>query len=206
MSNLPPDNTFDDIGVILAKEIRRLIDESELKIVKPTETIGATVVGAGIHSMEVSGGTIFVTCKEILPVQNIPIIKIRDADFMTSAEYIRALRQHIQWIQGYDNTQNIALAVECDYRMDFAGIKELAERIIAGVEDYLDERRLLIVVMKNDFGKVLGQSLRLRLPRDKEIICIDGINVQNGDFIDIGSPLGVSGTLPVVVKTLAFSY
>ena len=56
----------------------------------------------------------------------------------------------------------------------------------------------------------LGLLLKRLLP-DKRIITVDGIVVQDGDYLDIGRPVHSnslsdiwSQTLPVVVKTLIF--
>ena len=38
-------------------------------------------------------------------------------------------------------------------------------------------------------AKVLGQCLFAQLPKDYPFVCIDSVDVQNGDYIDIGNPV-----------------
>ena len=38
-------------------------------------------------------------------------------------------------------------------------------------------------------GKSLGQNLMVKLNRSKDIICIDSVRTNQGDYIDIGEPL-----------------
>jgi ethanolamine utilization protein EutA len=63
----------------------------------------------------------------------------------------------------------------------------------------------LIIVLEEDMGKSLGQNLMVKLNRSKDIICIDSIVTNQGDYIDIGEPLMNGRVLPVVVKTLVFN-
>mgnify|MGYP002597556914 CR=1 FL=1 len=58
------------------------------------------------------------------------------------------------------------------------------------------------LVSEADLAKVLGQALAPRLPGP--LLCLDGVGVSNGDYIDIGAPVAGGTVLPVVVKTLAF--
>ena len=39
-----------------------------------------------------------------------------------------------------------------------------------------------------------------------EVIAIDGIDVGDLDYVDIGRPMGVSESLPVTVKSLVFPH
>ena len=43
------------------------------------------------------------------------------------------------------------------------------------------------------------------MERKKDVICIDGIHAQSGDYIDIGEPVADGHVVPVVTKTLIFN-
>jgi len=90
--------------------------------------------------------------------------------------------------------------------MSFQDVQDLAVKIEKGLASLISNSDPLIVVLKEDYGKVLGQSLQSILPASKTIFCIDGVNIGSGDYLDIGKPLGIGDSVPVVVKTLAFTY
>ena len=61
----------------------------------------------------------------------------------------------------------------------------------------------LILVMEQDMAKALGQAIALCRPAGDSILCIDRVRLKNGDYLDVGNPIGPA--LPVVVKTLVLS-
>ena len=59
-----------------------------------------------------------------------------------------------------------------------------------------------LVLVRHDFARALGQGIAARGAPEGGIVCLDGIELDDGDYVDIGNPLGE--TVPVVVKTLVF--
>lgn len=62
----------------------------------------------------------------------------------------------------------------------------------------------LVVVTEQDMAKALGQALGALLPR-RPLLCLDGLHVPAGGYLDVAAPVGGGAAVPVVVKTLAFS-
>jgi ethanolamine utilization protein EutA len=61
----------------------------------------------------------------------------------------------------------------------------------------------IILAIREDMAKALGQQLSLRAGSDARILCIDRVFLKEGDYLHVGAPVGPA--IPVVVKTLVLS-
>ncbi|KAB3525598.1 ethanolamine ammonia-lyase reactivating factor EutA [Alkaliphilus serpentinus] len=190
---------YGDIGILLGKAIKASELTTRIQTVKPVETLNATVVGAGAHSMELSGSTITFT-QNVFPLKNIPIIKVNQREKLSEI-----IQEKMKWFCVENRIQQVAIALKGKQNPSFLEVQQMGDWLITGIGDLLEELQQLIVVIENDMAKVLGHTLYRQLEYKKAVICIDGINVDNGDYIDIGKPLANGRVVPVVIKTLVFN-
>ena len=85
--------------------------------------------------------------------------------------------------------QQTAVAFTGEDNPSFLRVQEYAEALLDGMEPLLRAGLPLIVVVENDMAKVLGQTMYHLLEWKREVICLDGIHLAEGEYIDIGSPL-----------------
>ncbi len=193
---------FGDIGVLLGRAIRESKLFQDLQVIESAETIRATVVGAGSHTTDISGSTITYT-KELFPVKNLPVLKLSEEESSPKAMG-NAIRKKLEWFMVEGSIQQAAIAFTGENNPSFSRIQEYAKALLEGMEPLLHANLPLIVVVENDMAKVLGQTMYHLLEWKKEVICLDGIHLAEGEYIDIGRPIAEGSVLPVVVKTLVF--
>ena len=164
---------FGDMGPELGKAIR----ESALcrgEYVLGTETIRATVIGAGCHSAQLSGSTVFHQNMDF-PLKNLPVVHQPQALSLADGDAVLAL----------------------------PGIPSPNYRELAALADQLApffRDRMAVIALEQDMAKALGQLLALKLGPEAKILCIDRIRLSEGSYLDVGAPVGPA--LPVVIKTL----
>ena len=142
-----------------------------------SETIRATVIGAGSHSAQLSGSTVFHQNVKF-PLNNLPVVcKVEELKMLDGPG---------------------VLAVKGLTEPSYPALAEMAEHILR-----VFSGSLLVVAMEQDMAKALGQILALRLGSDAQVLCIDRVRLQEGSFLDVGAPVGPA--LSVVIKTLILS-
>ena len=193
---------YNDIGILLGEEIKKSDIFQRLKVIKSEETIRATVVGAGSHTTEISGSTITYT-EENFPIKNLPVLKLAKEDESKNA-LSRAITEKLNWFKLENDLQSVAIAIEGKKNPTFIEINEIARGLFEGTQELISKKAPLVIIVENDMAKALGQALCALLNYKKNIVCIDNIKVENGDYIDIGKPIANGKVLPVVIKTLVF--
>ncbi|MBO1300753.1 MULTISPECIES: ethanolamine ammonia-lyase reactivating factor EutA [unclassified Enterococcus] len=195
---------YGDIGMLLGAALRKSQIFKEKEVLQSNETIRATVVGAGSHTADISGSTIAYH-EQILPIKNIPILKVSQEDESLEAEKMgERIDEKLAWHR-LEETPQIALAMKGIVNPTFADVQRYADGIVQGLSALITENIPLVIMVDEDMAKALGHALHAYLPGNYPFICIDSVKVENGDYIDIGQPVAEGAVLPVVVKTLVFN-
>ena len=168
-----PALAFGDLGPILGQSIRKSrLCQGEYRLGE--ETIRATVIGAGSHSTQLSGSTVFY--RNIpFPMKNLPVVGSISALSALDGPGVLAL----PGVQG----------------ANYAQITTMADEIAS---DWPDQP--IFIALQADMAKALGNALALRLPKQRPILCIDRVHLDENSYLDVGLP--VDHAIPVVVKTL----
>ncbi len=201
---------FGDLGQMLARALLDLLDRKRARF--DASGIYATVIGAGLHTMQVSGSTIGIqSSQSILPLRNVRILKI-SAEQNNKGYLTAQVTKQLNFLDQLDGGEPLALYINNLSRDDisYRGIKNLAAEISNLLERLpkVAVKNALVIVLKEDIAMSLSQILKGML-RDKIILTIDGIDAQNGDFMDLGKTLGSAIdpnclSIGVVIKTLLF--
>lgn len=195
---------YGDIGVLLGNAVRRGRLFQAFRVLDASETIRATVIGAGNYTTTISGSTISYT-EGLFPMKNVPVLKL------TLSEEERCwggdskfLYEKIKWFLAQNDAACMVLAMEGRRDPDYQELKKLA----AVTADALDRALLpevpLLLMVRSDIAKALGQIIRQKLSGKRPLVAVDAVKAEFNNFVDFGRPIMNGLVIPVIVKTLIF--
>jgi ethanolamine utilization protein EutA len=199
--------TFDDLGPLLAQEIRARIAGFCPRLELAIEGIRATVIGASQYTIQLSGSTIYVSPLEALPLRNVPVIAPTlpiDEETIEPAAVARAIEAMLKRLDLFDGESPVAVFVPWRGSATFARLDAFCRGIVDGLVSVLARGHPLVLAGDGDVGGLLGIHLHEEMRIKNSIVSIDGLELKEFDYIDIGAMLESSGAVPVVIKSLIF--
>ena len=204
IAHQPDGIPYGDIGALLGRSIARGMLMKRFPCISGTETIRATVVGAGTYTTTISGSTIDYA-PGLLPMKNIPALKLNAREQAACfADVSGELSHQLRWFMEQSAADLAAVAMTGERDPDYAAVRRAAECLAREMDAALPDGKPLIVILEHDMAKVLGMAMRRVLQGRRRVICIDGIKVEQGDYVDLGRPVLDGLVIPIVVKTLLF--
>lgn len=194
---------YGDLGPLFGQSIRKRLDKAAKKdlLREAAEGIRATVIGAGEYTIQASGNTSYISSANALPVFGLKVIRPL---FDKGDSVEGAVKKALAKFDLSRFTSGLALAISIKEQANYQSLRRVAEGITAVLKKSDSAKAPLFLVLDLDVAKSLGGILKEELDLQREVVAVDGIDVGDLDFVDIGRPMGVSEVLPVTVKSLMF--
>ncbi len=195
---------YGDIGVLLGEAIRKGPLCAAFRMISPEETIRATVVGAGTYTTSLSGSTITYT-SDCFPLKNIPVLRLTDQEEEDCfAGEWQASAKRFNWLAAQSGSETIVVAIKGRPNPTYVALKTLAEALSDLAKECTKSGLPVLIVVDHDMAKALGQLMHSFLKGKFDVVVLDSVKAEDGDFMDFGKPLMDGLVIPVVVKTLIF--
>jgi ethanolamine utilization protein EutA len=196
---------YNDIGSILAKKIRSLTPKLGSPVVEPINKIRATVIGAGAYSLSVSGSSGFMDDRLTLPMRNIPVLRVDVEHEKLSWEHVVSkVNMAFQRHDLVEGQEIVALHFKDPVRVNYPALVLFAKSLEAALPNAISKRMPIILIFEKDIACSVGNVIRRETSLNTNLLSLDELSLNDGDWIDISEPLVRRQVFPVTVKSLVF--
>jgi ethanolamine utilization protein EutA len=200
--------SFGDLGADLAEGLRHMLGRRKdlPPVWDPGQGIRATVIGAAQFSVQVSGNTVLVTKPEDLPVQNLPVVACRldMAATIDSAAVTAAVGKSLAQLDIAEGEAPLALAFPWHGDPSHARLHAVATGVTAALPNTIAAGFPIVLLVDGDVGKSLGRIVHNETAPGAHVVALDGVELKQFDYVDIGRPIAVTNAVPVIIKSLLF--
>jgi ethanolamine utilization protein EutA len=198
---------YNDLGITLAREVLSVVKRLPMRVVMPEQRIRATVIGAGMFNLQVSGSTTFLTAGIKYPLRNlVAVVPDVPKGRTLSDDVKKAVQKAFQRFDLVEGTDDVILAFNDAVRPSYGNLVQFAKGVLAALPNTISSGRPILMCFDTDVGNSVGNVMRRETRVANNILSIDEISLRDGDFLDIGEPIIEGVVVPVVVKTLVFEH
>ena len=198
---------FGDLGPALAAEVKRRVAKLGAMVMVPAAGIRATVIGASQYTIQVSGSTIFISPLDAVPVRNVPVVTPEldlAAEVIDPAAVSDGIVRGLRRLDLVGVASPVALGVHWGGSATFDRLDGFCRGVVRAMQAVVDAGHPLVLVSDGDIGGLVGLHLREELGLTSPVVSIDGIELREFDYVDVGALIPSSGAVPVVIKSLVF--
>ncbi|MFE2598549.1 ethanolamine ammonia-lyase reactivating factor EutA [Streptomyces sp. NPDC059396] len=199
---------FGDLGRLFGRALAERADRLPGPVQDTGRAIRATVLGASQYTVQVSGNTIHIGDRDLLPLHNLRVVRpdVELPDTVDAQSVATAVGRALA-DSGTGPGDPLVFAFRWCGLPSFPRLDAFVEGIRLGLSERIEAGRPLCLLFEGDIARTVGGILYdqgVRVP----VISVDGIAVEATDklgFVDIGAVLPKSGTVPVSLKSMVFS-
>jgi ethanolamine utilization protein EutA len=201
---------FGDLGRLLGSAIRGLLEAGAVPhpLLPMGERIRATALGASEYSVQLSGNTGFISDPAVLlPRRNLQVIRppLSLGDEIDADAVADSIRAHLASFDADHPDAEVAFAIAWNGLPEYPRIAALAQGIARGLVARIERSLPLYLMLDGDVALTLGMLLRDEFDVRSPVLVIDGLQLGDFDYIDVGKLRYPSNTVPVTIKSLVFN-
>jgi ethanolamine utilization protein EutA len=148
-----------------------------------------------------------VTPADILPQRNVPVIAPTlpiAEDEIDVAAITQAINAALKRLDLIESETPVALCFRWQGSATFQRLHAFCTGVIQGFAPLLARGLPLVLVGDGDVGGLIGIHCKEENKIENAVISIDGVELKEFDYVDIGAMIPASGAVPVVIKSLVF--
>lgn len=196
---------YGDLGPQLAARLAAAYRTQPVHIADGQSGIRATVLGASQYTAQVSGSTIFLSDRSVLPLRNVPVVapSVELGPCIDEPALAEAVQRALVAHDLHRREGAVAIAMPWRGMATSGRLEAVASAVIRGASKAGLDDDPLVVVTDDDVGRLLGRYLA-EAAGERPVLSLDGIDLADFEFIDVGRPIPGSNVVPVVIKSLVF--
>ena len=221
------DPSYDsDLGLELGRALGRRSRQGGYDVADLGTGIRATVIGSTHHKVQVSGNTITITDRNVLPIRNLRMVPFvaettdsshKDGRTHHDHHIERHSHDHYTGVDGDDLIHSVIEkldqyeigTLEDSFAFGFhlhgiptyEQLSSIADTVIRAWEQF-DGENEIVVAFDSDIAMNAGRIIADRA--DVPVVALDGVTLEQFGYLDVGEPLEETGAVPVTVKSLLF--
>jgi ethanolamine utilization protein EutA len=201
------DRDFGDMGRRLGYAFRDALSALPWPLLPASACIRATALGASEYTIQLSGNTGHISSPgRLLPRRNVQVLHpvVPLGERVDPAALAAAIRAHFVAFDLAETDVDVALALRWEGHPEYPRLRAFAEGVRSGLSARIAKGLPIYLMLDGDVAMTLGNILARELGIANHMLVIDGVQLRDFDYIDLGKIRLPSGTVPVTIKSLLF--